>query len=402
MNERKNLPSASNAEADSLCPGRHQAQLGLPETSSSDSEFGNNVHAYLKDRTVKLTAKEQDMADMVLEIEAKVLDTWTKGGERTVEKHGREIRFWGPKKQNSGQVDSFWITGDGKFALIEDTKSLWGEHAEAPRNMQLRDLAVLLWLNHVSIEEVIVFINQPRVTHNPELCVYSTDELMRSCDEMEARVKASLEPNAPRIAGEKQCKFCRAKLACPEAKAMASGVVSYATSHPAIAPDSKSNVAFIVSGLNTLELVTMLERLPVAKWVFEALENEAKARLKAGRDVPGWTLAEGSTLNPIVDAQTVFNRALAVGVPSERFLANCVKVTKEATEEEVRRASKVQEIRRLKGADYEITEEEIADCKLGLKGKSLESEMRKIYEGCTESKPCEPSLKRVKQLKEAA
>ncbi len=373
--EREGKPSASNAAEDLLCQGRHQAQVGLPEVQTSDSGFGNNVHAWCKDKTaVKLTAKEQDMADMLLEIEQKILFEWL-GRDRLVE-YEQEVRFWNKPngaKFNSGQLDVYWIT-DKKRALICDRKSLWGEHEESPSNLQLRDQAVLLWMNR-DVDEVICYINQPRVTHSPVLCVYSHDDLMKACDEMEARVRASLAPNPKRVPGEKQCKFCKAKLVCPEAKAMALAVI---TDSVGLAPEllKKENVEYALANTTTEHLAELLERLPVAKWIFEAAEKEAKARLKRGADVPGWTLAEGKTLNPIVDAQTVYNRALALKVTPEAFM-RCINIGKEKLETEVRAVT-------------------------GSKGKGLESEMRSLIDGCTEPKQCEPSLKRVKRLEVAA
>jgi hypothetical protein len=374
-NERQNLPSASNAEADLLCPGRHQAQAGLPDSASAYSEFGTNVHAFLKDRTLKLDAKEQDMADLVLEIEQRILFEWL--GRDSIAEHGREVRFWNTpsgKKFNSAQLDAYWIT-DKKRALIADTKSLWGEHEESPSNLQLRDQAVLLWMAR-DVDEVICFINQPRVTHRPMLCIWTHDDLMKACDEMEARVKASLAPNAQRIPGEKQCKYCKAKLVCPEAKAEALAVVTSGAGHPAF-DATKDNVENIVRNLTAESLSELLTRLPVAKWVFDAAETEAKNRLKDGRAVEGWTLAEPRILKPIIDSQTVYNRALKIGVPTDNFLTGCIEVKKGKLEDEVRAATTK-------------------------KGKELAKEMDQILAGCLGEKVCEPSLKRVKQLKEAA
>ena len=57
--ERRGQTSASNAQADSLCQGRHRAQAGLPDTKSDDSKFGTEIHdALAKDDPSKLKSDQ--------------------------------------------------------------------------------------------------------------------------------------------------------------------------------------------------------------------------------------------------------------------------------------------------------------------------------------------------------
>jgi hypothetical protein len=117
--------------------------------------------------------------------------------------------------QHSGQLDA--VYRKGTKALIIEYKSLAGELPESSRNMQLRDQAVLYDFNCPMLSEVAVAVVQPLVTHSPEICVYTREHLARARDELYARVRASNDPNAPRKAGEAQCKWCRALTTCHEA-----------------------------------------------------------------------------------------------------------------------------------------------------------------------------------------
>src|SRR5262245_52554300 len=67
--------SASNALADRLCRGRHQAQSGLAEPPITDaSESGTIIHALWtgRDPARKPTAEEADQAETLREQESQV------------------------------------------------------------------------------------------------------------------------------------------------------------------------------------------------------------------------------------------------------------------------------------------------------------------------------------------
>ena len=66
------------------------------------------------------------------------------------------------------------------------------------------------------LNEVIGLVVQPLVTHSPEPVLYTLADIAEAEKRMFARVIASNAPNAPRVAGETQCKFCLAKSTCVE------------------------------------------------------------------------------------------------------------------------------------------------------------------------------------------
>ena len=85
MNEqtdkRRGHTSASNAAADRLCPGRHNAQKGLEETESAEASQGTLIHdvfAGLKEESV-LDADSAKTLRRAHEIESIILGNWLCG-----------------------------------------------------------------------------------------------------------------------------------------------------------------------------------------------------------------------------------------------------------------------------------------------------------------------------------
>ena len=208
--ERRGHTSASNAAADRLCPGRHLAQRGLAEKESAEASQGALIHSVFageKPESV-LDSESAKTLRRAKEIESIILGNWLCGIDvkAPAECH-REKRMWDYVETHSGQADAFWIVDaeNGKHALLEDLKSLYGDHDDADENEQLRDLAALIYCNY-GVQSVTAYINQPNVAWRIEdvkLVRYSEKDLMRAYREMCERVLKSNLPTSPRIPGSR-------------------------------------------------------------------------------------------------------------------------------------------------------------------------------------------------------
>lgn len=216
--ERGEWTSASAAESDAACKGRHLMQRNLPDEKSDDAASGTRIHdALVKGSDEGLSQDESETYGKCCEIERELIVRYF-GFDTFVNPPEREVRYWtsfGDLK-HSGQNDSSWRASSK--CLLLDYKTGRNEVAASPRNMQLRDLAVLKWMNTPLLSEIAVAIIQPFVTSEPEICIYKEIDIDRAFKEMAERVMASNDPNSPRTAGEIQCKYCRALSICPEAK----------------------------------------------------------------------------------------------------------------------------------------------------------------------------------------
>lgn len=368
---RKGFTSASNASADRACPGRFNAQKGIPDTDSEWSEHGDKIHAALADSGNRLlmeslSTDQRDMFDSHREVE-KGLITRIWAGEEGETRVFREQRYWcrvpnsGPAGdffQHSGQADMVLIRN--KKGLVEDFKSLIGDVEESPRNEQLRDLAVMVWRTY-GLDEVFVAINQPWISRNPEPCRYSPEDLARAEQEMWDRVRKSNDPSAPRVAGDVQCKWCKASAQCKEHLAWRSSLL----------PEKPSPFTVFMSDWTPEQRSAVADHIPRLRKLLDDSEDYLKDLLKADPEaVPGFQLKDGIFRESITDPQELFNRFLAMDGNLEQFMA-CVKITKGDLEDQVRAVSKT-------------------------KGKELKAKMEALLAGITEKKQNAPSLSKVK------
>ena len=352
--ERRGKPSASHVERLMLCPGSWQLERTLPPSpESEDAASGTRIHAAMAGDMVALSPSETETMEMCMALEVKTLLEVLETDEP--ETTHREKRLWLDEDESiSGKADV--IFQHGKRALILDAKTGRNEVESASSNLQLRTLAVLWFVNHVEVDDITVGIIQPWVSPQVSLSRYTCEHLIQATDELDAILDEAESPNAKRVPGEKQCKYCRAKAVCPEAR-------NYALT-------TLHNPEQSVSTLTGEALGDYLGRLPLVETIVEALKVEAKRRLTEDpSSVPGWELKPGAQKETITNPQTVFNRFSEQGGDVAGFLA-CITVAKGKLEDALRLLNPA------------------------LKGKSLKEAVRSLVDGCTETKANAASLVR--------
>lgn len=357
--------SASNAQADSLCPGRHLAQQGIADQPSADAEFGTKVHEALAGKIdpATLTDDQHDVYESCLKIEEKLITQVFPGVLPSTARPIRERRLWikwSDQLQHSGQLDYLCMRGDD--ALIIEYKALPGDVATSPRNHQLRDQAVLVWANRPTTTKVYTAVCQPLVTHSPEICVYNREQLIVSERQLLGRVTASHNPESQRVAGDVQCKYCKAKSKCPQYQIWAGAIIPQPDGILGVPMESwtPSQCAAVASNLSR-----------ATKWLQEA-KDHLKARLKLNPEaIPGWKLGDGQTRSEVTNPQQLLDRFIRAGGSLNQFM-ECVKIAKGEFEAQFKEATK-------------------------LKGKSLKTALTEAYSGLVKETTTEPSLEKVKE-----
>jgi hypothetical protein len=374
--ERKGGTSASNAHADSLCPGRFLAQRGIePEPESDDAGTGRRIHAALcvtgdKDFQT-LNPEEHKTASECREVEQAISlqffgdqkDATT--GKLLPMKVWREFRFFMPwdgapvkVAPHSGKPDV--IKRVAKRALVIEYKALWGDVPVSSRNLQLRDQVVLVAANIPLLDEIGAVVIQPNITRKPEICLYTKDDLMKAAVDIYERVKASNNPESPRVPGEVQCKFCLAKTRCAEYSKWATALVPFNFTDLPMAqwgPEKKAQAA---------------DLLPVAQKYLDELKDFLKKSLEFDPlSVPGWQLEAGATKTAITDPQACFDRLQPLGVTLADFMA-CISVKKMRLKEAYKKATN---------------------------GAGTEKQFNKLLDGIVATKQDAPSLAKVKEGK---
>jgi hypothetical protein len=380
MNDpRKGQTSASSAQADQLCQGRFLAQVGMPETRSKDSAFGDAIHLALSKvpnppsmdglralaEFAALTPSQQEIAESCLKIELeKVHDFFGETTPQAIGRCFREQRLWvkvAPNMEHSGQVDAFYRLGPR--GLVIDYKSLAGDKPLAPENLQLRDLVCLV-SGHYMVSQVGCVIVQPLATHSPNPCLYEKEDIVRSTAEMFERVMASNNPQSPRVPGEIQCDFCRAKPKCPEYNQWAAATL----------PVAKSLVELPVANWSPEQRAAFCDHFDIAQdWLNRCWDFMEAGMKKDPTFVPGYILKPNSPQRPVNNPQELFNRLCQFGSPDEilSLFMGCISVTKE----------KVSVV--LSGLT-------------GLKGKALDKKAEELFAGLTGEIPKKATLKKAK------
>lgn len=373
---RQGWTSASNAEADGLCPGRHLAQKGIAEPpKGEDANRGTRIHRALaneKDGAVleTLTREERDMFDSCREIESKVTEQYFGKVPVTSDPNKRfrvfrHQRYWsafqtsGTTLQHSGEADV--VKRAGTKVLIADYKTLAGDTPASPRNQQLRDLAVMVKGTYITVSEVATVIIQPLVTHTPEVCVYTLEDLQQAEQLLYQRVAASNDPNSPRVPGEVQCAFCLAKSRCLEYQKWAGQMTPPAMLSVLEVPMESWTPEQRATAANALgPALDFLEQLK--QWLKDGIAKDPEF-------VPGWTLSPGQKRSTIVNPQQVFERFTKLGGSLEQFMP-CVNIVKGKLGDAVSAVG-------------------------GAKGIALKKALEALTDGCVDVKETAPSLQKV-------
>jgi len=366
--ERESLPSCSGLQRIRDCGGSFLAELPLPRVETKWSGKGDDMHLVLakKKQASKLSHEDQETIETCERLSEAVCQQTLGCSIAECDEVIYEQRLWlkeNGKKILSGQFDRLLIKNN--LACVQDFKTIRPDVEDAPDNMQLRGLAVLVHDDqfHLGLDEVYTAVIAPWISPQTTLCRYTPDDLATAYEEVKSLAIGALVPGQPRMPGESQCRYCRAAkaLSCPEF--VASGLAIQEYNNGSVSPQSQMAV------LSAFSLGELLNRLPLAEAVIDAARTEAKRRLEAGEEVSGWKLKEGAIREIITDATRVYGRFEDLGGHSTQFLT-AVTVAKG----------------KLKDALRQVTE---------LKGKKLDDALDALLDGCTESKQNSPSLVRV-------
>lgn len=361
---RGEYTSASNAQADALCAGRHMAQKGKPDIRTSDADFGTAIHKALAIQdSAGLDMEQEDIYESCLKIEKNVVAQFFPELAGTVLTPLRETRMWvgWENWKHSAQLDVAYR--HQTKALIIEYKTLPGEVAESPKNEQLRDQVCVCYANTPLLEMIGVAVVQPLVTHSPQICVYKKDDIEKAMNYLYVRVRRSNDPNAARTAGPVQCKFCRAKPDCKEYAAYASSL----SVTPIIKKIQPSILASPVSSWTPDQRSIFMDHLSFMQSWMETCKSEIKQKLKEDPEsVPGYKLKEGAKRSTIINPQLVYDAFLAAGGTSQQFMT-CLEISKTDLKASLREAKK-------------------------LKGKALDNELDAIIGSNFTVKQTEPSI----------
>lgn len=169
----------------------------------------------------------------------------------------------------------------------------------------------------------------------------SIHELLRKVAVYSIAARDADQPDAPLVAGEAQCKYCRAKGGC---SALAGSVMKeIGVMFQPVAPVAPSPVEAPVAQAETLDMAQqsagknpetmsddqirqIMEAAPLMRQLLEGVEKEAQRRLESGRSIAGLKLVNGRGSRAwSLDEEAIAARLVKMGVPkSEVYITKLV------------------------------------------------------------------------------
>lgn len=216
--------SASGAHRWANCPGSVIAEAPYPDTSSSFAQRGTLAHEIAEEclRTEASADAFMDREGVDLELVEGIqfyLDyvrntVKQMDGELFIEQRV-EFSDWVP--EGFGTADAIILTP--KILDVQDLKMGKGVRVFANNNPQpiLYGLGVLQEFEFLGLADVIEIVRltivQPLLDH-VDVVEYTVEELRDHGAALSVAASKAILPDAPRVAGEKQCRFCKAAANC--------------------------------------------------------------------------------------------------------------------------------------------------------------------------------------------
>lgn len=281
--------SASGAHRWMACPGSVAAESGLPDRTSSFAAEGTLAHEVVE-RALRLDLNCDAVCDRPEMAEAaQVYVDYVRAlpGKHSFIETRVSFDEWVPG--GFGTADSIVIDDATQTLHITDLKFGKGVRIDAEHNPQamLYALGAFDAFGFIyEIKHIRIAIIQPRIDHISEWEISVTD-LLKWGEIARAAAEATTKANAPRVPGDKQCRFCKAKATCP---------ALWKKTEQALLAEFDDLDPKPVNKLSDNQLRQALEAKPLIEAWLSAVERLVMERIAAGNVFPGFKIVEGRSL----------------------------------------------------------------------------------------------------------
>jgi hypothetical protein len=280
------ITTPSNLDRRRLCPGSARLEAGLTDPDSSFAARGRLFHKYWTNPNYEralLTPDERELLETSDHLLADVLGVVNFGA--STELHVEQT-ITGLMHRLTGTPDQVYIWAPRKAALVNDLKSGFLIVERAQLNLQLRGYAVLASENY-DVDRVFVSILQPRMWNPSDrvtLAQYDESDLIKAAKQIDEIIDRTEDSKAPLVAGEDQCRFCKAKLICPAfRKAIGVPLAKIKTEDDLSKLKREAEHEKLIKGCNDEQLEQLLRAVALASSIDEAVRGEARRRIRDGK-----------------------------------------------------------------------------------------------------------------------
>lgn len=336
---------ASSMQRCFVCPGSAQLQHGIPESHSDDAKEGTLLHQYdaepKLDRSF-LTPEHRDLLKLSSDLDAVIFQRvqaqfGISPDERFEEQREKELLITGPNFEISGHCDLWRYYPSSKLTVIIDRK--YGRRVVTPAsaNLQLMTYGVGS-ANDRECENIVVAIEQPRLSYSERitLAAYTKDDIETARSYLFSIVNACLREDAPLVATEDGCKYCRAKVICSK----------YAEAfQPLSLPGqslgwSRTKILEQIHGLTPEKIVGLLNAVSFSDMIKDEVRDVAREMAFEER-LPGYELGKPGTLREIADPKRAMSLLELRGILTKDEILDCSKIFIGKIEERVREKKKL-------------------------------------------------------------
>lgn len=279
------------------CPGRKNAEEGMPRRESEAAATGTMLHniaeQWLRDNrepaaTAGLSREQWDIVEIYVNYVMSLPGTLLP-----------EVKVAILEDQDCwGTADALVI--DGTCLHVVDLKT--GVMPVSPDSLQLKAYGLgglkLAWMFGNRIEQINLHIVQPKLDPATSVSVYSDEEIINVEYHIQEIIKQASDPNAPRTPSEAACQWCRAKGVCGEHAA-------WATQGMLVEIDDLTAKPPAPADLTPDQMGQILTRAPDFKKWLSGVEQHAQALLERGDSVPGYKLVRTNTKRKWRDEEAV-------------------------------------------------------------------------------------------------
>jgi hypothetical protein len=326
-------------------------EAGLPDDDSAQSKEGTLLHSFdanpKLDRAV-LKPQQQDLLRISAELDdfvfSRVREQFTDLEVSSGFTEGREkelIALRGTNAETPGHCDRFVYFAGTKLLVIIDKKFGYRETTPAAANYQLRTYAIGA-AEEWDVDNVVVAITQPRLPYEQRVTMasYTREDIEASKKELSAIRFESAKPDAPLVAGEEQCRYCRARAFCPALKAkIDSGFSLVPVAGDGTVAKRQAEAAELLARCDDEELDRVLVAIQLSDFIKDPARDEARRRVEAGQ-LTTWQLGKASEIRKIVDSKRAVSLLSLRGDLTRDEVLGCCSPKIGALEEKLREKKK--------------------------------------------------------------
>lgn len=287
---------ASSAYRWFACPGSVKLSEGMPNEESKYAEEGTRAHeaaAHFLEKGEFPKGIPVEMAEAVMVYIKAVFEDerkeYGKSGVQSFTEHRLDLSSLHPGM--FGTADRVAVFPSLKLLRVYDYKHGAGIPVDVEDNTQLKYYALGALLEFEKVADIVdveCVIVQPRCSHSDgpvRRWKTTKEDLKEFATELVINALRTKEPNAELRSGE-HCRFCPAKVKCPELKNLATRTAQSEFT-PIVSEPYKGQGDY-----NPTDLAYWLDKIPALEAFIEGVHSFAYAEAMQGRTPPGFKLVQ--------------------------------------------------------------------------------------------------------------